>query len=154
MEDLVEKSGGTIYSEPDLKPLSVAVIKGLLKKIGQKTSGTKPDLIARVLAWQNIPENEVRKTLQDFKESATKGESPIHVFYRDHFNPVDLADGYYYSTCGAHHFKNWRPKFVMVLFLLGLVNVHAIVKCAKPNATMNNTAKNFAKRVLSDTFTW
>jgi len=143
-----------VYTEEELEALSSNVIKGFLKDMGQKMSGTKKDMIARVLAWQAVPENEVRNVTEAFKKSATQGESPIHLFYRDNFNPVDLADGYYYSICGSHYVKHWRPKFVMIMISLGLVNAHAIVKCGKPTSTMNNTTKSFAKRVLSDSFTW
>jgi len=85
------------YTEAELNALSANVLKALLKEVGQKTSGVKKDLVARVLAWQNAPESEVKNVIEKFIISATKGESPIHIFYKTNFNPVDLADGYYYT---------------------------------------------------------
>ena len=67
-------------TEEELEALSSNVIKGFLKDMGQKMSGTKKDMIARVLAWQAVPENEVRNVTKHSKNEPPK-ESPQSIFF-------------------------------------------------------------------------
>ena len=121
-----------MYTEEELEALSSNVIKGFLKDMGQKMSGTKKDLIARVLAWQAVPENEVRNVTEAFFLNISHPRRvPNPSFLSRQLQPRGSRRWLLLQHLQISLWKHWRPKFVIIMISLGLVNVHAIVKCGK-----------------------
>jgi len=151
-EKNLEEEGGHVYTKEELEALSATTIQGFIKKLKLRGGKTKADKIEKILAWQRIPEDLTKSTMKTLQESIQPGESPIHKFYGGSFNPVDLADGYYYAIAPKHFVKQWQAKFVMILLSIGLINVHALYKYHKRTATVNQTTKLFVEHILFDNY--
>jgi hypothetical protein len=52
--------------------------------------------------------------------------APLHIFYRKHFNMVDLIDNYWYKVADHHHNIRWRSKLLFGILRLGMVNCWAL----------------------------
>ena len=55
---------------------------------------------------------ELIKLELDIKSKWKKDPSVIHDFYREWFNIIDIADGYWYSVEDNHHTQSWGCKMI------------------------------------------
>lgn len=50
------------------------------------------------------------------------GNAPIHDFYRDHFNLIDLHDRYWYRAQDSHHNHSWKSKLLLGNMKIAMIN--------------------------------
>ena len=52
-----------------------------------------------------------------------KEPAPLHNFYFEKFNAVDIGDGYFYACDEKHPNHFWKSKMFMSIMRLGVLNV-------------------------------
>lgn len=65
---------------------------------------------------------EVEKLEAHLKSHGFQGAGDAHVFYKNHFNWVDLANRTWYSVEEHHHHRHWEFKYLIALLRFAMHN--------------------------------
>jgi hypothetical protein len=68
----------------------------------------------------------IEKIMDHVNKPSISDPAPIHVFYHNHFNLVDLADRYWYKVADSHGYWNWKTKFLFAIMKYFMINVWVI----------------------------
>lgn len=103
------------------------------KRINIRTGRTKVDTIQNILRRSNsLHQNadEVEKLIKSVETHWNSNSSPVHEFYREWFNLVDLSDRRWYSVEEHHSIHHWETKMLFAILRNATINswVHSITE--------------------------
>ena len=90
--------------------------------LGKKKSDLISQILARVTTTYG-PKTEITATKFVMFGTGFKSQSPIHTFYQQGFNFVDIADWYWYQMADSHSNHKWQSKMLLCLMRHLLLNV-------------------------------
>ncbi len=73
--------------------------------------------------------------------------APAHIFYCKHFNPVDIADGYWYATEEKHAKQCWQTKMILAITRFAVINAW-VASTGTVWSQMINWRKMVAKQLM------
>jgi hypothetical protein len=73
--------------------------------------------------------SEIDSTVEFTKSTWFEDPAPIHNFYREWFNLIDLADGYWYEVEDHHRNERWKSKMILTICKYFIINVWVLSTC-------------------------
>ncbi len=90
-----------------------------------RTGGNNINLVEKLHEFGMATANNnsvFTKTKYEIETGSIKGDSPLHVMYRENFNNVDRVDKVYYSSYFKYHVYHWRLKMCLCILSLCVYN--------------------------------
>ena len=66
--------------------------------------------------------NDIQKLKNSINSQWSEDPAPLHDFYREHFNLIDLADRYWYSIRDSHHNIHWESQLFFGTLCFAIIN--------------------------------
>lgn len=70
-------------------------------------------------------QTQLSNLIKDIKVKYMLNEAPLHQYYKNTFNLVDLADRYWYKVADSHHNYSWKSKMLYALLRFAMINFWA-----------------------------
>lgn len=122
-------SGGSIipqYTRETLNGFALATLKDICRAHNiRPVANRKSDYIDSILERVAVVHrhfSEVEKTCHLLRTHWIKGNGPLHDFYGEHFNLVDLVDRAWNSVEEHHHYRDWKCKYLRFLLRFAVYN--------------------------------
>lgn len=149
-EEMTEGDQGRQFLEEELRRMKVGELKEIIKRKGLAV-GKKEQMIHGILVAQELDQAAIRERIEKLKKGGKMTKPIHHEYYRDHFNSVDIHDGYWYSLQGNHRIVKWQAKFVVSLLEIAIINAFALGK-RHGKETVAKFRDDMANRALSPSF--
>lgn len=119
-----------IYSREDLETTQMKTreLKNILRENHQRIGGKKKELIERILKTCNHSSTYVDKLQRAIEQNNFHSPAPIHDFYREYFNAVDLHTRRWYIAYYTYGVRQWRTKMFLSICTSGIVNAYTVMK--------------------------
>ena len=78
--------------------------------------------ILRRVAIVHRSRSKIEQLKEDLVRKRFDSVAQIHVFYKEHFNWVDLVDRRWGSVEEHHHHRSWKTKYALMLMRIGIIN--------------------------------
>jgi hypothetical protein len=114
-----------IFTDEALGSCTVEDLKGICKKYNIKYGKKKADYVTNIVTRSNTvhqDRSEVEKLVSSILATSLLDPAPAHIFYRENFNPIDLADGYWYACEEKHAKRNWKTKMLLAMLRFAVMN--------------------------------
>lgn len=115
-----------LFNEEELYNMTVEDLKGICKKYNIKMGKAKASYVANIMKCSETLHGDMSKVLalqRSFQNTSLADPAPIHEFYRDNFNLVDLADRHWYSVEDRHHHHQWKTKMILAILCDAIMNL-------------------------------
>lgn len=124
-EEEVPDSGMPRFTREALHDLTVAELRNICKTHNIKQGGRKAQFVENIFQRSETlhkRSGDVEK-LQDYIHTKfLPDEAPIHDFYKEYFNLVDLADCRWYSVEEHHAHQKWECKMALAMLHTAAAN--------------------------------
>ena len=111
------------YTRKYLATQHLPELREICKRWGIRAPTRKEDIITNILTRVSVIHrqlSEIDEISRNLKTRWFRGEGPLHTFYAEHFNWVDLADRYWNTVEDHHHYNDWKFKYLMLLLRFGV----------------------------------
>lgn len=114
-----------IFTREALIKMTVEELRGICKtyniRQGKKKEGFVNNIATRSETFhQHV--HQVDRLQQSLKTDFLADPAPLHDFYKDHFNLVDLADRRWYSVEECHQHHKWQTKVIISMLRTAVMN--------------------------------
>jgi hypothetical protein len=114
---------------------------------GKNKSDLVSNILKRVASSHNVsPAIFIAKNI--LKTDGFDDPAPMHDFYRQWFNLIDLGDNKWYKTADHHGFHAWKSKMLFSTMCHFMCNVYTLV-ASKNYETWINFRADLAKDLVN-----
>jgi len=106
--------------------MTVEQLRQLCQTYNIRQGKKKVDYVTNVAArikTVHCKKNELATVVSQLRNVILPDSAPLHTFYRDWFNLVDLTDGYWYAVEEHHKNNSWRSKMLFGIMRHFIFNV-------------------------------
>ena len=118
-------------TQETLKEMTVKELREICHKWGVRSGGNKQNLVQHLLDRVVVVHkkfSEVQEVEHTLQASPFIDPAPIHDFYLQHFNLVDMADKEWQTTEEHHHHKHWEFKLLVTSLRFATLNSSSVAK--------------------------
>jgi len=117
-----------IMHESDLYNKTMADLPSICNQYNIRTGKAKKDYVENILKCSNTMNhnlNIVKAVQKSLSTTNLADPTPMHVFYRDYFNLIDLINRHWYAVEEHHYHQNWKTKVILAILHNATINAWA-----------------------------
>jgi hypothetical protein len=131
------------YSESELAGEVVEELKKILRSRGLRVSGSKRELIQRILSHcKDTEENVLKEYLDEISKTGFTGKSATSQLYLILFNGTDLFDKLQKHTIFHYRAVAWEEQFTLGILEFSIINAF-VLYCDEFPTKSDNQSDNF-----------
>ena len=114
--------------------MTIKEVREICHKWGVRSGGNKQNLVQHLLDRVVVVHkkfSEVQEVEHTLQASPFIDPAPIHDFYLQHFNWVDMADKEWQTTEENHHHQHWEFKLLVTALRFATLNSSSVAKINK-----------------------
>eukprot|EP01105_Mastigella_eilhardi_P026312 TRINITY_DN7520_c0_g1_i2.p1 TRINITY_DN7520_c0_g1~~TRINITY_DN7520_c0_g1_i2.p1 ORF type:complete len:153 (-),score=33.93 TRINITY_DN7520_c0_g1_i2:25-426(-) len=108
-------------------------LKAICRKFNIHQGKKKATFVENVLQRVRVQHRgaaQLAETVRLLRDFYLVEPAPLHDFYKDYFNLVDLVDRRWNAVEHHHAIFNWKTKMTLILLRLGVYNAWAMMSAA------------------------
>jgi hypothetical protein len=118
------------FTKEVLGKMTIEKLRGICQAYKIKQGKKKEQYVQNIFLRSetlHMRAGQVESLLQAVKSEFLPDPAPLHDFYRDYFNLVDLADRRWYSVEEHHKHHRWQSKMILSILRIATANTWVYV---------------------------